>query len=138
VFSVYLLVAGHNRPGGGFVGGLVASAAVALRYIAGGIGDVRSLLPIAPWTYLSAGLALAAGTAMAPLAFGHPPLDHQAATWDLGPLGDVKVTSAIAFDSGVFLIVVGIVLMALEGLGADDAVEPPAEVESHGTPGPAS
>ena len=46
VGSLYLLFAGHNQPGGGFVGGLVAGAAIALRYLAGGIDEVRSLVPL--------------------------------------------------------------------------------------------
>lgn len=48
VLSLYLLFAGHNQPGGGFVGGLVAAAALALRYLAGGIDEVRPLLPVGP------------------------------------------------------------------------------------------
>jgi len=130
VFSLYLLFAGHNQPGGGFVGGLVAAAAIALRYIAGGIDEVRDLLPIQPWTYLSIGLVLAAGTAIVPLLFGNPPLDHQAVEWQLGLLGTVKATSATIFDGGVYLIVVGLVLMVFEGLGEDIASEPIDERES--------
>ena len=60
VGSLYLLFAGHNQPGGGFAGGIVAGAAVALRYVAGGIEEVRSLSHAQPWTVLGAGLAVAA------------------------------------------------------------------------------
>ena len=56
VGSVYLLFAGHNQPGGGFVGGIVAGAAIALRYVAGGIDEVRDLSRVRPWTMLGAGL----------------------------------------------------------------------------------
>lgn len=124
VFSVYLLFAGHNQPGGGFVGGLVAAAAISLRYIAGGIDDVRNLVPIQPWTYLSIGLVLAAGSAIVPLAFGDPPLDHQAVERRVSLLGPVKVTSATIFDTGVYLIVVGLVFMVFEGLGEDVPSDP--------------
>ena len=55
VGSIYLLFAGHNQPGGGFVGGLVAGAAIALRYVAGGIDEVRPLTRLRPWTILGAG-----------------------------------------------------------------------------------
>lgn len=78
VFSLYLLFAGHNQPGGGFVGGLVAAAAVALRYLAGGLSEVRTIFAIRPWTFLSIGLLLAVGTAIVPLLFGAPPLDQAA------------------------------------------------------------
>ena len=43
VGSLWLLFAGHNQPGGGFVGGIVAGAAVSLRYVSGGLTDVRRL-----------------------------------------------------------------------------------------------
>jgi multicomponent Na+:H+ antiporter subunit A len=119
VLSIYLLFAGHNQPGGGFVGGLVAAAAIALRYIAGGPDDVRSVLRVRPWTLLSAGLALAAGAALAPLAFGDAPLDQHALEWHVEVLGTVKLTTATVFDTGVYLIVVGLVLMVFEGLGDD-------------------
>ena len=65
--SIYLLLAGHNQPGGGFVGGLVAGAAIALRFVAGGIDEVRSLLPVKPWTFLGAGVLLASITALVPV-----------------------------------------------------------------------
>ena len=119
VLSIYLLFAGHNQPGGGFVGGLVAAAAIALRYIAGGPDDVLSMLRVRPRGFLSAGLALAAGTALVPHAFGDTPLDHQAIEWHLALLGKVKFTTATVFDTGVYLIVVGLVLMILEALGDD-------------------
>jgi multisubunit Na+/H+ antiporter MnhB subunit len=120
VFSVYLLFAGHNQPGGGFVGGLVASAAIALRYIAGGISDVRDLLHARPWTFLSIGMLLVVGTALVPVVAGSAPLDQDAVEWSWQVIGKVKVTSATIFDSGVYLIVVGLVLMIFEGLGDDE------------------
>lgn len=119
VLSVYLLFAGHNQPGGGFVGGLVAGAAVALRYIAGGLAEIRSLAPVRPWTFLSLGLALAAGTALAPIVDGNGPLDQRAFEWDITLLGHVKFTTATVFEAGVYLIVIGLVLMVFEGLGED-------------------
>ncbi|MDD9371358.1 MAG: MnhB domain-containing protein [Acidimicrobiales bacterium] len=122
VLSIYLLFAGHNQPGGGFVGGLVAAAAIALRYIAGGIDDVVGMLRVRPWGFLSAGLALAAGTALVPLAFGDAPLDQRAVDWHLEILGKVKFTTATVFDTGVYLIVVGLVLMVFEALGDDPDV----------------
>lgn len=117
VLSLYLLFAGHNQPGGGFVGGLVAAAAIALRYLAGGLDDVRSLLPVRPWGFASAGLVLASGTALWSVLFGHGPLDHEAYGFDLVALGQLKVTTATVFDTGVYLIVVGLLTMVLEALG---------------------
>ena len=119
VLSVYMLFAGHNQPGGGFVGGLVAAAALALRYIAGGLADVRSMVPVRPWTFLSIGLLLAAGTALQPVLGDAAPLDQRAFEWDVAVLGHLKLTTATIFDTGVYLIVVGLVLMVFEGLGED-------------------
>lgn len=117
VLSLYLLFAGHNQPGGGFVGGLIAAAAISLRYLAGGLAEVRALVRIRPWTFLSVGLTLAVVTALVPIVFGSPPLDQEAYEWRFAILGDVKATTAAIFDSGVYLIVVGLMLMIFEGLG---------------------
>jgi multicomponent Na+:H+ antiporter subunit A len=119
VGSIYLLFAGHNQPGGGFVGGIVAGAAVALRYVAGGIDDVRALSRAHPWTLLGAGLLISAATVVVPVALGSAPLEH--ATWeaDLPLLGHLKVSTALAFDIGVYLLVVGLVLMVFEAFGDD-------------------
>lgn len=124
VLSIYLLFAGHNQPGGGFVGGLVAAAAIALHYIAGGMDRVRSLVSLRPWTFLSSGLALSAGTALLPALSGGAPLDQRSFTWHAPILGEVHATTALVFDAGVYLIVVGLILMVFEGLGDDDA-DPP-------------
>ena len=69
--SLYFLFAGHNQPGGGFVGGLTAGAAISLRYVAGGVAAVRSALRAKPWTVLGTGLAIAATTAIVPLLTGN-------------------------------------------------------------------
>ena len=117
VLSVYLLFAGHNQPGGGFVGGLVAAAAFALRYIAGGLDEVHVAAPVRPWLLLSSGLLVASGTALVPLLAGNAVLDQTAIEADVPLLGHLKLTTATIFDSGVYLIVVGMILMAFEGLG---------------------
>lgn len=124
VLSIYFLFAGHNQPGGGFVGGLVASAAIALRYIAGGLDDVLTILRVKPWNLLSAGLALAAGAALVPLALVDAPLDQHAVEWHIELLGKVKLTTATVFDTGVYLIVVGLILMIFEAIGDDPDTEP--------------
>lgn len=128
VLSVYLLFRGHDHPGGGFVGGLVAGAAVALWFVAGGFDEVARVLPVKAWTLLSAGLVLVTGTALAPLAFGRPVLDQPVGSWDLPGIGPLTVAGATVFDAGVYLVVVGLVAMVFEGLG-DDPVDDPADEE---------
>jgi multicomponent Na+:H+ antiporter subunit A len=118
--SIWLLFVGHNQPGGGFVGGLVAGAAIALRYLVGGIADVRSVTRLKPWTILGSGLLLAVATAAAPLLAGDPVLQAISATVDLPIAGEVYLSSTLAFDAGVYLLVVGLVFMVFEAFGEED------------------
>lgn len=117
LLGVFLLVTGHNRPGGGFVGGLVVGAALALRYVAGGIDEVRAALPVRPWTLLGVGLVTATATAIVPLAFGRQLMEHAKADLDLPVLGVAHLTTTLAFDAGVALVVVAMVLHLLLALG---------------------
>ena len=119
VFSLYLLFAGHNQPGGGFVGGLVAGCSFVLRYIAGGRSALRAAVPVDPGVPLGLGLVLAAGTGIAALLAGGQFLQSGIASFDLPVLGVVKATSALAFDAGVYLVVIGLVLGVLRTLGAE-------------------
>ncbi|MGK2928898.1 MAG: MnhB domain-containing protein [Acidimicrobiales bacterium] len=125
VVSLYLLFAGHNQPGGGFIGGLVAGAGIALAYVAGGLDQVRGLLRLAPWSVIGTGLFVATVSAIVPAVLGGSVLSQDYVTFHPPVLGEVKATSALAFDSGVYLVVVGMVLMAVEALGESS---PPEEV----------
>jgi len=119
VGSLYLLFAGHNQPGGGFAGGIVAGAAVALRYVNGGIAEVRRLSRSQPWTVLGSGVLIAAAVALVPLLLGGAVLETGSLTLTPPLLGTVKLTSALAFDVGVYLAVVGLALMVFESFGDD-------------------
>lgn len=130
--SLYLLFAGHNQPGGGFVGGLVAGAAVAVYYLAGGIDDVRSLIRVAPWTILGVGLLLAAGTALAPLLVEGAFLESDVVEVDLPLFGEVKAGSTLVFDSGVYAVVVGLIFMVFEAFGEEARPETGDEHEGGG------
>jgi len=117
LLGLFLLFTGHNRPGGGFVGGLVAGAAVSLRYVAGGIDEVRDTLPVRPWTLLGAGLVIATSTGLTPLLFGRQLMEHAKLDLHVGPLGEAHVNTALFFDIGVACVVVGMVLMLLVAFG---------------------
>jgi multisubunit Na+/H+ antiporter MnhB subunit len=119
VLSLYFLFAGHNQPGGGFVGGLTAAGAISLRYVNRGVTAVRKSFRLKPWTILGSGLALSVGTAIFPMLLGGAILEH--GTLKLHPplLGEVKATSALPFDIGVYALVVGLVLMIFEAFGDD-------------------
>ena len=119
VFSLYLLFAGHNAPGGGFVGGLVGGAALVLRYAGQGTIGVRDVARVPAQALLGAGLILAGGTGVAAWAFGSPFLTSGKLELHLPVLGSLKVTSALPFDIGVYLVVVGLVLTVLVSLGEE-------------------
>ncbi|GAA3747809.1 multisubunit Na+/H+ antiporter MnhB subunit [Spinactinospora alkalitolerans] len=116
--AVFLLVAGHGRPGGGFAGGLVASMAYVLRYIAGGRHELAAGVPMRPNGLLALGMLIACTTATLPLLFGKPILYATKWEFTLPVFGHVKLLSALFFEAGVFLIVVGLVLSVVAALGA--------------------
>ena len=132
VLSAYFFFAGHNTPGGGFAGGLTAGLALVLRYLAGGRYELGETLPLDAGKILGVGLALSAGTAVASLLLGAPVLSSAVLQFDIPLLGTVKLVTALFFDLGVYLIVVGLVLDVLRSLGArvdaDMAERQPAAV----------
>lgn len=119
VVSIYLLLVGHNAPGGGFAGGLVAGLALVARYLAGGRHELAVAAPFDAGRTLGAGLVLAAGTAILPVFFGAAPLTSAWFTVDLGPIGSFDFVTSTVFDIGVYLVVVGLVLDVLRSLGAE-------------------
>jgi multicomponent Na+:H+ antiporter subunit A len=110
LFSLFLLLRGHNEPGGGFVGGLVAAAAFALYGIAFGVQLARQALLVRPLTLLGAGLLIALASGLPAVARGRPFLS---ALWTSGP---VTAGTPALFDIGVFLVVTGVVLMMVFNL----------------------
>lgn len=118
--SLYLLFAGHNQPGGGFAGGLVASAALCLRYVAAGTSSLDRSLPIAPPVLLGTGLLLAIGAGAVPLLVGDQFMESAIWQVDLPLFGQVKFTSVLVFDAGVYLVVLGMAMMLLEQFGRAD------------------
>jgi len=118
VLSAYFFFAGHNTPGGGFAGGLTAGLALVLRYLAGGRYELGETLPLDAGKILGVGLGLSAGTAAASLLVGAPVLSSALIQIDVPVLGTVKFVTALFFDLGVYMIVVGLVLDVLRSLGA--------------------
>ena len=119
VFSLYLLFAGHNQPGGGFVGGLVGGVAFVLRYVAGGRAALHAAVPIEPTIPLGLGIVTSSLTGMAAWLTGADFLESGKLSLDVPVLGVVKATSALPFDIGVYLVVVGLVLLLLRSLGGE-------------------
>jgi multicomponent Na+:H+ antiporter subunit A len=107
VFSIFLLLRGHNQPGGGFVGGLVAAAAFALYGIAFGVHRARQALLVRPLTLLGVGLLIALVSGLPAVLRGQP---FMTAVWSSGP---VALGTPYLLDVGVFLVVTGVVLMMI-------------------------
>lgn len=106
-FAVYLLLAGHNSPGGGFVGGLITSAAIILLYMSYGIKTVEKILPINFKILIMIGLILAIATGLGSLLFDVPFLTHSFGTFSLPLFGDIELATAMLFDLGVYFTVLG-------------------------------
>jgi multicomponent Na+:H+ antiporter subunit A len=117
VYSVYLLFAGHNAPGGGFVGGLVAGLALTLRYVAAGRYALHEVAPVDPGLLLGGGMVLAGGAGLAPWLAGRRFLESVIVEFAAPIYGPVKLVSSVAFDVGVYLLVVGVILDILRALG---------------------
>jgi multicomponent Na+:H+ antiporter subunit B len=108
LFSIFLLVRGHNDPGGGFVGGLAASAAFTLYAFTFGVDQTRSLLHIRPFILAAAGLAIAVLSGLIAIPAGLPFLTAlwtPATTPVVGTIG-----TPLLFDAGVYCVVLGVVL----------------------------
>lgn len=103
-FSIYLLVRGHNQPGGGFVGGLVAAAAVILDALANGARAARRRLPLDPADLAVLGVAVAIAAGVLAYTRGEPFLTG---LWSF-PAG-IALGTPLVFDLGVYLVVVGAV-----------------------------
>ena len=117
VLSIYLLCAGHNFPGGGFAGGLVAGLAITLRYLAGGRYELNEAAPVQAGALLGIGMVLALFTGISPLLFGGTVFQSYVWIGHLPVLGEIELASALVFDIGVYLIVVGLALDVLRTLG---------------------
>lgn len=120
LFSVYLLFVGHDAPGGGFIGGLVAGAAFVLYYIAYDASSFEALVRVGPERLLGSGLLLAGGAGAGGLLMSSSLLEAGYLFYGhVGVLGDVGFHSTLVFDAGVYLIVVGLVRMVLRTLGGE-------------------
>ncbi|GAB3616316.1 Na+/H+ antiporter subunit A [Okibacterium endophyticum] len=119
VVSVFLLFVGHNAPGGGFAGGLVAGLALVFRYLAGGRHELVEAVPIDPGKVLGSGLILSVGMAIVSLFFGGPALESAYVEADVPLLGHISFGTSTIFDVGVYLVVVGLTLDILRSLGAE-------------------
>lgn len=126
LLALYMALKGHNMPGGGFIGGLIAAVALVLYRMSHGTDAMMRLMPIHPRVLVAVGLAIATLTGITPLFFGEPMLRSIAPYINFGFGDDVHVPSALFFDIGVLLVVIGVSVGMIVRLGEE---VPPEEDE---------
>lgn len=107
VFSVYLLLRGHNEPGGGFIAGLMAASAFALYAVAYGAEKMLQLLRFEPQVIIGVGLLLALASGLPGLLLGQAFLSGMWWSFYIGDLA-IKLSTVLIFDIGVYLVVLGV------------------------------
>ena len=118
-FAFYLLLAGHNSPGGGFVGGLVSAAGLLLMYFAYGEKNVQKVLPINYMFLIPLGLCVATLTELGSLLFNKPFLTQTFGSIHLPLFGEVEIATAMFFDIGVYLTVLGTTMTIILAVAFD-------------------
>lgn len=118
-FALYLFFAGHNQPGGGFIGALMTAAGLILMTMTFGMKTVREVMSFDFKRVTAAGLSIALLTGAGSLLLGYPFLSHAFGYYDLPLLGETELATAVLFDLGVYLTVVGVTMTILLEIGRD-------------------
>jgi len=126
--SFYIFLRGHNLPGGGFIAGLVTAVAFILQYIAHGSNWIAERITINYRKIIAAGIAIALFTGVGSWFFGRPFMTTWFEYFDIPFIGEIELASALVFDIGVYITVVGSTLMILASLGQLTADDPKGEV----------
>ena len=122
VFSVYVCLRGHNDPGGGFIGGLIAAASMGVFAMASGVAEVRRALRVDPMAIAGFGVVMAGASGLASLAIGAP---FMTSIWLYPEIGEavVPLSTPLFFDLGVYCVVFGTlstIALSLEGDDGED------------------
>lgn len=118
-FAIYLLLAGHNSPGGGFIGGLTTSAAFLLMYMAFGEQTINKIIPLNYIIFIPIGLILATLTGLGALLFHVPFLTHTFGSIFIPIFGHVELSTAMLFDLGVYFTVFGTTMTIILTIATD-------------------
>ncbi|MHA6261239.1 Na(+)/H(+) antiporter subunit B [Sporosarcina sp. CAU 1771] len=119
LFSIHIFFAGHYTPGGGFVGGLLTAGAVILLLLAFDLKTVQTVLPFNFTIVMATGLLIALGTASASIFLNVPFFTHAFGDFDLPLFGVSSLHTAMMFDAGVYLVVVGATITIIQSIGGD-------------------
>lgn len=115
--SFYIFLRGHNMPGGGFIAGLITAVALIQQYIAHGVDWVKPRIKVDYQTLISLGVLIATLTGIGSWLFGRPFMTTWFDYFDIPFIGEIELASALVFDLGVYLTVVGATLLILASLG---------------------
>ncbi|SDI84572.1 Na(+)/H(+) antiporter subunit B [Alteribacillus bidgolensis] len=118
-FSVFIFFNGHHEPGGGFIGGLMTASAIVLLMLAYDLEMVKRILPFDFKVVTAAGLLVAIGTGLGSFLFGVPFLSQTFDYFTFPVLGELELATALLFDIGVYLVVVGVTLTIIQTIGED-------------------
>jgi monovalent cation:proton antiporter len=113
LFSVYLLLRGHNSPGGGFIAGVMTALGILLQSIAEDLSYVRKVFRVEPRWLAALGLLTSFTTGLVPMALGYPFLTSTYGHLHVPVLGDIEIATAMFFDFGVYFVVVGGTLLMI-------------------------
>ncbi|MCM2677093.1 Na(+)/H(+) antiporter subunit B [Alkalicoccobacillus plakortidis] len=118
-FGVYLFLAGHHEPGGGFIGGLVLASALVLLYLAFDIETVQKGIPINYRLMASIGVLISVCAGISALFYGASYLNQEFAYFDLPIFGETELTTVTIFEIGVSLAVIGTALTIILSISED-------------------
>ncbi len=127
--SFYIFLRGHNMPGGGFIAGLITSVALIQQYIAHGVDWVKPRIKVDYQDLIAWGVLIAAMTGVGSWFFGRPFMTTWFDYFDIPFVGEIELASALIFDLGVYLTVVGATLLILANLGKLTSVHRPTPEE---------
>lgn len=117
VFSIYLLIRGHNKPGGGFVGGLVAATGFILYLMAHDVERARRVLRLDPRLLIAVGLSISLGSGLFSLVAGESFLTGIWLTMQVPVIGHFG--TPLIFDTGIYLLVIGVVMLIVLSLAEE-------------------
>ena len=120
LFSIRLFFSGHYYAGGGFIGGLMTSAAIVLVMVAFDLETAKRILPLNYRMLIGIGLLIAVSTGMIALFNGDPFLTHYYGYYNLPILGETSLHTATLFDLGVYFVVVGVTITIIQSIGESD------------------
>jgi len=117
--AIYLFIAGHNQPGGGFIAGLVLSSAFVLLYLVNDIETINQGLPLNFMVVAAVGVFIAVATGLGALVFGEPFLKQTFTSKYFFLIGETALSTVTLFEAGVALTVVGVVVTIILSISED-------------------